>query len=144
MLIGIAAVATFLPLVIDSVRWRTDSDELLAFSLAFPLSGLLIAWMGRATPNRLATQFAGTAALYNLAELANALDPIVFILLFLPLATIVVWLFAVHRSWLGQWPKQSIAAISLAGMIAVHSLSSLGLFFLFILAFRDFGPVISL
>src|SRR5262249_9664595 len=106
--------------------------------------GLLIAWMGRATPNRLATQFAGTAALYNLAESANALDPIVFILLFLPLATIVVWLFAVHRSRLGQWPKQSIAAIYLAGMIAVHTLSSLGLFSLLILAFLDFGPVISL
>ena len=99
--------------------------------------------MGRATPGRLATQFAGTATWYNLAEAVNGRDPTVFVLIFLPLAMVAVWLFAIHRSRLGQWPTRSIREISLAGLIAVHTLSSLGLFLLLVVAFRDFGPVIS-
>jgi len=144
LLIGIAAVAAFLAFVIERGPRRTEPDQLLAFSLAFLLAGLLIARMGRATPDRLSTQFAGTAAWYNLAESVNGRDPTVFVLIFLPLAMVAVWLFATHRSRLGQWPTCSIAAISLAGMIAVHTLSSLGLFLLLVLAFHEFGLVISL
>ena len=144
LLIGIAGVAAFLAFAIERDPLRTEPDQLLAFSLAFLLSGLPIAWMARATPNRLATQFGVTAAWYNLAESANGRDPTVFVLIFLPLAIVAVWRFAAHRSRLGQWPTQSIPAISLAGIIAVHTLASLGLFFLLVLAFRDFGPIISL